>query len=1189
MKIDTIFEKDIFRPINGVVKADQLDPDTIWQELDEFVVTAELDEHLRSFFTVYCDSINNRNDASNAGKIGVWASGFFGSGKSHLLKILSYLLENKEHQFNGEKKKALAFFEGKIKDPMVYGDMKRAVAADTEVILFNIDSKAVAGSGRDAILSVFLKVFNEKLGFCGDFPHIAHMERFLNKENKLSIFHEKYKSKAGNDWLSDRVAWEFHRDELVTALAETLGQSQASCEKWVDRAESSFALSIENLAKWIKEYLDNKGPNNRIIFLVDEIGQFVGTDSQLMLTLQTIVEELGTICKGRAWVVVTSQEDIDAVLGPMRTVKNNDFSKIQGRFKTRLSLSSKNVDEVIQKRLLSKKTESVNSIKEVFVKKGDIIKNQLTFQDVGMTFKEFADADDFVKNYPFAPYQFKLLQKIFESIRKAGATGLHLSQGERSLVDAFQHAAKLVARQEIGVLVPLYMFYPSIESFLDTSVKRTIEHAKDNSSLEKFDALILQVLFLIRYVNEMKANVNNLVTLCIDEVDADRLVLKRKIEESLTRLEKETLISRSGDNFFFLTNEEQDINREVKNTEISSGDDVVLVSELMFQEIYRDERKFRYSVNKKDFDFNRMCDLRPFGRQEEGALLLSVISPLLEHYEDYTHEKCLLSGFAKENELLIVLPDKKDFSIEITNYLKSAKYIRTKDDGTLSHTTKSIHRKLADENRERRTRLMGQLGQMLIDARYYAIGSPVEAKCSTPKEMLTLAFEYLVKNSFSKMDYVAHLLENPLSAIQAVLRVDDVGATLVMIESTEGNPRAVAEVRSHIDLLTSASRQIVLAELIERFEGRPYGWPQLETLLILVRLIVAGEIDLIMSGAQIKKERAFDLISRPANWKSISVVKRILSRPEDVRKARELGNKLFSLMGPENQDPLAEFLREHFESWQAKLLQFKGVAEGGRYPGAEIINLSLTKIKDYLRNLENVNFIRALAESGESLLELRDKVHDVENFYGQQRSTWDKLVAAKDRYSQNESELNRNEESKRALRRISEILAMSVPYSSLHESEGLIRTVDKVNVDLIRELRARIFEKINQQIVAISNDLRAVGADEQLQSACLGPINDLVDAIQRQESLAHLSQAQQEAIRFKDEAGELISAFLKKAKASAAGSKSEVPIKPKRVVKPADMVNAIYLETSDEVSGFINRLKNELDDAIIKNERIEIR
>src|SRR5205814_8674701 len=118
--------------------------------------------------------------------------------------------------------------------------------------------------------------------------------------------------------------------------------------------------------------LDSKGPDHRLIFLVDEVGQFIGTDTHLMLNLQTITEDLGTICKGRAWVVVTSQEDIDAVLGEMKQSKANDFSKIQGRFKTRLSLSSANVDEVIQERLLAKVDDVKDKLLYVFKEKGDV-------------------------------------------------------------------------------------------------------------------------------------------------------------------------------------------------------------------------------------------------------------------------------------------------------------------------------------------------------------------------------------------------------------------------------------------------------------------------------------------------------------------------------------------------------------------------------------------------------------------------------------------------------------------------------------------------------------------------------------------------------------------------------------------------------------------------------------------------
>src|SRR5262245_41055635 len=110
MKIESLFERDVNRPINGVVKADQLDDSAVWQELDEFVVTREIEGHLRRFFSDYVDAIRNSNDPDVAGKIGVWVSGFFGSGKSHLIKVLSYLLRNRAIGHNGQSKKAIEFF-----------------------------------------------------------------------------------------------------------------------------------------------------------------------------------------------------------------------------------------------------------------------------------------------------------------------------------------------------------------------------------------------------------------------------------------------------------------------------------------------------------------------------------------------------------------------------------------------------------------------------------------------------------------------------------------------------------------------------------------------------------------------------------------------------------------------------------------------------------------------------------------------------------------------------------------------------------------------------------------------------------------------------------------------------------------------------------------------------------------------
>ena len=1034
MKIKNLFERDIFRPINGVVKADQLDESSVWQELDEFVITRELDGHFRRFFATYLDALDHAGDPDVAGKIGVWVSGFFGSGKSHYIKVLSYLLRNDTHTHDGQSKQAVEFFEGKVKDAMLFGDIKRAVASHTDVVLFNIDSKADHRAGRDAILQVFLKVLNEMQGYSGDHPHIAHMERYLEGRSKLQAFHEAYRAATGTDWLQERDAYQFNRDEVVTALGQALGQSQSAVQKWIDGAEDNFSLTVENFCKWVKDYLDSKGPTHRLIFLVDEVGQFIGTDSHLMLNLQTITENLGTACKGRAWVVVTSQEDIDAVLGEMKTSKANDFSKIQGRFKTRLSLSSANVDEVIQSRLLAKdggdQGEPAKELRRLFAEKGDILKHQLTFKNCGMTFKPFKDAEDFVRNYPFAPYQFQLVQKIFEAIRKVGATGLHLARGERSMLDAFQTAAKTLSVNEVGVLVPLYEFYPSIESFLDTAVKKTIDQAETNTSLEQpFDNSLLQVLFLIRYVDEIKGNVDNLVTLCLDQIDADRLALRRKIEEALARLEKETLVSRSGDNYFFLTNEERDINKEIKGVELLSGEEAKLVGEVVFEDVLKGQRKHRFSGNKMDFDFNRRCDHYPFGSQKDGALLVSVISPLADDYETYEKGKCILDSASDGGFVLVRLGNDVRLGQEVRAHIQAEKYLKRSRDGTESKTTENILRKIAIENQERRTRLFHLLGEMLVEAEYFVAGQPLKLKATTAQAALEEALEYLVQNTFSKMSYLKRLCAEPLKEIQAVLRSNDINQQQLLFQTGENNPQAIEDTRNYVDLCATANRQLVLHDLIEkRYAVRPYGWPDEEVLLLIARLFVLGEISLVMDSTPILPEKVYEAITAPSKRRKILVVKRQTSDPKALQSARTLGKELFSQMGPDGEDPLFTFLRGKLKDWQDCLGGYKPLADTGNYPGKDEITAGLALVRKLLGVTDSFKFVGQFNGLKAELVEVAEQFHDLQHFYDHQKPTWEKLRTACQRFQLNRLELERDAQAAPALRRMQDIRAAPSPY-----------------------------------------------------------------------------------------------------------------------------------------------------------------
>lgn len=1184
MKIKDIFLKDIFRPINGVVKADQHDEAIIWQELDEYVITKELDKYIRQFFAPYCESLISTNDPVVSSRIGVWVSGFFGSGKSHFIKILSYILANEEvhDPLTSEAKKPVEFFQDKIKDAMLIGDIKRAAEINTDVLLFNIDSKADSVNDSSKLLSVFWKVFNEMQGFCSESLHIAKVEQYLTNKGKYTEFCQTFKDIYGSDWHAERDAYSLIKDETVQAISKVLEKEYDDVEKWLDKSESELKVTVEGFANNVKEYLDSKGPDHRVIFLVDEVGQFIGDDTRLMLNLQTLTEDLGRICKGRAWLIVTSQEDIDSVLGDLKSTKVNDFSKIQGRFNTRLSLSSANTDEVIHARLIQKNDAATHELEELFKKKGDIIKNQLCFANDNATIKSYKDETDFAANYPFVPYHFQLVQKIFESIRKVGASGLHLSRGERSMLDAFRSAAIEAADKDVGALVPLYDFYPCIESFLDTAVKRSIDQANENDGLEKpFDVKLLQTLFLIRYVDIIKPKIENLVTLCIDQVDCDRIELKRQIEASLQRLEKENLIRSNGDLFYFLTNDEIEVAREIKNVEISSSDETKLISEIIFDEILKGKYKHKYTEFKRDYSFNRICDSQIYKSSSESDITVEMLTPFSDQYNEFDERRCFAHTAEHEDtgRILVKLPDNKDFASELRTYIKTDKYRNQKADAAASPVLKKILDSCADENRSRKTRLVSLLDNLIVNADFYALGHARDIQSEKAEQSINTALDYIISEIFTKFKLIPKLHDEPIKEIKALLNVNDISKRQLQVQ-IDDNTTEIKEVIDYLDMMAIKNHPVILNELVARFNSRPYGWPDFEIALIIARLLVAGTIQILIDNTPVDPSDAVEPLTKSAQWKNIKIKKCMAIDKADIDKAKKLAKELFGSIGPDAQDELHKFLQNGLAKWVNDLKSYRQLASTGNYPGLIEIDTCMELINRIFGISDSYEFIKAFSSEKNQLLDAADDMHDLSDFYNNQRTTWEILCKAAEEFKQNREELGKDESASTALKRLYEIRNAQHPYKMLNEVTSLISKVKTVNDKLIEEKRNSAIAEIDKTISQVNDILKDNNAESELNDTALSGLNEMKDKIKNESSIPHITHLLCMVDYMFREALEIIE--------SAGKEDDNTPTKEVKIIKPAGFSSKAYLETEEDVHEYVNVVKDELISAVKNNQRIRI-
>ena len=390
MIIKDLFKKPIDRSIQGVVTIGNEDEEQKWMELEEYVCTDEITKQFRIIFRKYRESLQTPTE-----KMAAWITGFFGSGKSHFLKILGYILENEE--VLGER--AVDYFKDKIDDQMLLADMKKCAEANNKVVLFNIDSKAKSDSKNktQAIMDIMLRAFNEAVGYCGTSPWVADLERMLDDEGLLESFTAKFEELSHRDWKSNRSKAALNRKSIVDALVAVRGVPREDADAYVTEQINNYTNSTEDFAKIVNAYC--KKNKTRVVFLMDEVGQFIGDNTQLMLNLQTCVEDLGKYCRGQAWVVVTSQQELKAMIDSTKD-KQQDFSKIQARFDTRILLSGAEAGEVIKKRILEKKETAVTPLKALYDGNANKISNLIMFEGAP-SWSGYKDAEEFKDVYPF--------------------------------------------------------------------------------------------------------------------------------------------------------------------------------------------------------------------------------------------------------------------------------------------------------------------------------------------------------------------------------------------------------------------------------------------------------------------------------------------------------------------------------------------------------------------------------------------------------------------------------------------------------------------------------------------------------------------------------------------------------------------------------------------------------------------
>lgn len=1113
--------------------------------------------------------------------LGVWITGFFGSGKSHFLKMLSYLLENKEV----DGKKTADYFREKFDDELSFMNIQKCVEVPTETILFNIDVESSGQKDDTAVLRVFSKVFYDHLGFYGNDLKLAKLEQYISKIGKMDAFKEAFENINGEPWVDTRSNFSFFEDDIIDALVETGIMSQTNAEHWFDGSES-YDISIAQLVDEIKEYVDTKPKDFRLLFMIDEVGQYIGTNTSMLLNLQSLIEKLGSVCRGKVWIVATGQEALDEMI----KVRTDEFSRIMARFAIRLSLTSSSVGEVIEKRLLTKTDEANTVLDNVYENNENVLSNLFTFDTEVKDLKGYSSEDEFARVFPFVPYQFIIMQKVFNEIRKHGHAGKHQSSGERSMLNGFQESAQRIEEKNELTLVPMYAFYDTLHSFLDTSVRSVMERAEkaaeEGNGLTVEDVDLLKLLYLVRYIDDIKSNIENLTILMADSINVDKIELRQQVIESLDRLQKHNYIGRNGEIYQFLTDEEQDIAREINNQSIDAANVISKVCTIIFDDIYT-TKKYRYTKNgyNYDFDFIKSVDNQNHGNSN-GEMTLKFIT---EANDDSSELRLITES--KDYEAICKLSEEYSIFSDIENALKIEKYIRQKNVSQLAESTQTIINLKQKEAR----RLIGDAKEHISDAilhgKFYIDGDQKNISGNNAKSVLDNALETLVEHTYDHITDIEEPVSNDAD-IRTILNGN------VGMEGMQANQAACDNVYSYLETKYEQKMPVSMATLQGRYQSIPYGWKEIDIAAIVARLIQAQRITVKHSGQTIQPNdnHLVDYLRKKSEIGQTNISIRETIPARKMKQVKDILKDYFDIMDiPADEDGLVAYIVEHFNNEKENLEGMQKNNDSAVHPGASEIEEALSYVnKVLLAKDDNIALVNIICELGDDLLDSKDVMRDVENFYASQIKLYDN--ASKKRLNVITYERDYLYDIpvvREAVDQIADIIKITdnFRYNRIPQLNDCISVIEEEKSKVVASKKKELNDLIDSCMIEVKYKADSSVKLKEILASAKDQLNTKKDEINRMSDLVALDAKKNAITNLKDK----IMSDMDKVLNQKEVSKHDKPVTPKkrkkqvRQLQRAVVFSQANLSSAADVERYLANIKNRLLSYINDDEEIEIK